>query len=98
MWSKASAASSAGNFHGTCGRTPKRLRARADCDAAACLLLERDAHLVGGKIEDVRDVVADLDRERLAENAFVPKTVQVELERFRLEAARTWPVFDLRDV
>src|SRR5881396_2434662 len=47
------------------------LGGRRDRDPAACLLLERYAHFVGRKLERLGDVVTDLDRERLAEVAFV---------------------------
>src|SRR5437763_1365439 len=74
------------------------LRRRGDGDSAARFLLERDAYLVARQVERLGEVVADLDREGLAEGALVAEAAQVELERFRLEAKRSRRVLDRGDI
>ncbi len=56
---------------------------------AARLLLQRHPDLVRRETERLGRVVTDLDRERLAEDAFVSILAQIELERLRLEAQRS---------
>src|SRR5438045_2004403 len=50
------------------------------------------------QVERLGEVVADLDREGLAEGALVAEAAQVELERFRLEAKRSRRVLDRGDI
>ena len=59
---------------------------RGDRDPAARFLPECHLHLVDRQLERLGDVIADPDRERLAEMRLVPEADQVELERLRLEA------------
>jgi hypothetical protein len=61
-------------------------------------LLEHDVHLVVRQLERFGDVVADLDRQGLAEAALVAEAVQVELQRLRLEAQGFRRVLDRGDV
>src|SRR5581483_7468086 len=74
------------------------LHLRRQRDPAACLLHERHVHATVRELERGGDVVADLDRERLGEDAFVPERRQVQLERLRLEAERLGLVLDARPV
>src|SRR5207249_10454651 len=74
------------------------LRDRGDRDAAARLLLERHGHVLGGETECLRDVVADLDRQRLTEDSLVSEAVEVQLERLRFEAMIRRAVVDRSQV
>jgi hypothetical protein len=67
-------------------------------DAAACLLLECYPDLLGRETERLCEVVADRDRERLAEPFLVAVTAQIQLERLRLDAELPRPVLHAGDV
>src|SRR2546425_705083 len=69
-----------------------------DRDPAAWLLYERHMHGRGVELERGRDLVSDLDGERLAERSLVAEARQVDLQRLRLEAERLGPVLDRRGV
>src|SRR5262245_12849525 len=77
---------------------PSQLRGGRDRYAAARLLAERDANLVGPELQSMGCVVADADGERLGERAFVAERAQVELQRLGLDAERPGPELDRRDV
>src|SRR5439155_19332276 len=59
---------------------------------------ERHAHLLGRKTERLGEVVADLDRECLAEVPFVAVTAEIQLERLRLDAELARPILHAGNV
>ena len=78
--------------------TPKESGRGGDRDSAAGLLAERDVHRRRVELERFEDRVADLDGQRLAEDALVVEAREVELQRLRLEAEGSRLVPDRRRV